>query len=132
MDIDRFTELAGEMADEIPDIFMRELNGGILIVEDVQPGPPDLPDVCTLGEYIYDPDGLGRYIVIYHGSFAELFAGEPDEVWEDELWETILHELQHHLEFLAGIDDLGKEDAELLEEFRRWADGEDTPRGGHS
>lgn len=38
--------------------------------------------------------------------------------WEGEIWETLLHELRHHLEFLAGRDDLVAEDLEYLRRYR--------------
>ena len=77
---------------------------------------------------------LGSFIVFYYGSFVALLEGEPREVWEAEILDTVLHELQHHREALAGRDDLGQQElAELLrdeqEELRR--DKPKEPRGGN-
>ena len=55
--------------------------------------------------------------VLYYGSFLEV-AGEGFD-WEAEVWETLLHELRHHLESLAGRDDLVREDLRRLDAFRR-------------
>jgi hypothetical protein len=75
---------------------------------------PGLKGVWRLGEYL-DPgppsafrgfEGLGRHIALYYGSFLQV-AG-PGFDWEGEVWETLLHELRHHLESLAGRDDSGK------------------------
>ncbi|MEW6425098.1 MAG: metallopeptidase family protein [Bacillota bacterium] len=121
MNIDRFLKLADKMVEKIPAEFLRGLNGGIVVVEEARPDR-EIDGVYILGEYVEDPSGLGCFIVIYHGSFAALFKGEPGHVWEQELRATIFHEIQHHLEALAGVDDLGKEDARILQEFKRWAE----------
>lgn len=120
MNIDRFQELADKLVEKIPGKFLCGLNGGIVVVEETVPDP-EIDGVYTLGEYIDDPYGLGRFVVIYHGSFAALFKGEPRHIWERELWATILHEIQHHLEALAGVDDLGKEDIRMWQELKRQA-----------
>ncbi len=67
-----------------------------------------------MGEYIDDPYGLGNYIVLYYGSFREVLGDAPAEVWEEELWETMLHEIRHHVELRAGVDDLELEDLRQL------------------
>ncbi|MCL6639305.1 MAG: metallopeptidase family protein [Firmicutes bacterium] len=105
---------------DIPEAFLRDLNGGIVVVEEAKPDP-EIDGVYILGEYIEDPFGLGRLIVIYHGSFAALYSREPETVWKEELRATLLHEIQHHLEALAGVDDLDREDARILAEFKNWA-----------
>lgn len=119
--LDEFEEMANRLIDDIPPRLFEGLNGGIIISEDAPQDQPDLPDVYTLGEYFDDPYGLGCYIVLYYGSFQKLFADSPKSLWEEELWETIVHELRHHVEGRAGVDDLDEEDALQLEEFRLWA-----------
>jgi len=111
-DLDEFTELAGRLVDRVPGHFCRDLNGGFLVLPESKPDE----EFYIMGEYVEDPV-MGSYVVLYYGSFAAVLEGEPREVWEDELWETILHELQHHLEALAGVDDLAR--AELAE-LARW------------
>ena len=59
----------------------------------------------------------GRNIAVDYGFFLEV-AGEGFD-WEAEVWETLLHELRHHLESLAGRDDLVQEDLRRLDAFRR-------------
>lgn len=120
--IDEFERLANEFYDLIPERFFDGLNGGMIIHEEAEQRDPDLPDVYVLGEYVEDDYGLGRYIVLYYGSFAALFAEEPRDVWEDELWETMVHEIRHHIESQAGLFDLDLEDEADLAEFRRWAE----------
>ena len=125
----QFRRMANRLVGRIPEVFLKDLNGGIIALEEAEQRDPDLPDVYILGEYVEDPYGLGRQIVLYYGSFRKLFADEPVEVWEKELWETILHEIRHHIESLAGVDDLEIEDMRQLAEFRRWA-AEQGYRGG--
>ncbi|HLT57509.1 MAG TPA: metallopeptidase family protein [Limnochordales bacterium] len=138
----QFRRMANRLYRRIPPEFLKELNGGINILEEAEQRDPDLPDVYIMGEYIEDPYGLGRLIVLYYGSFRQVLGDSPPDVWEAELWETMLHELRHHLESLAGVDDLEMEDIRQLAEFRRWAaahgyqgdEGEEDPqdpaRGG--
>lgn len=116
MEIERFTELADRLMERVPAPLLEGLNGGVAIRRRAMRRNADPAGVYILGEYVTDL--LGCYIVIYWGSFAELFAGEPDDIWEQELWETIRHELRHHVENRAGVTDLDWEDEADLERFR--------------
>ena len=88
---------------------------------------PELAGVFRLGEYM-DPGfpsllgsnpGLGRHVVLYYGSFKVLAQGDPGFDWEEQIWETLVHELRHHLESLSGRDDLIQEDTAFLQRLRR-------------
>jgi hypothetical protein len=69
-------------------------------------------------------------ITLFYGSFVEIAADAPDFDWEAELWETLRHELQHHLEWRAGVDHLGDEDdAQDANDCRRA--GLPFPQGFH-
>ena len=63
-------------------------------------------------------DLLGRYIVLYYGSFAALLAEEDEETWKDELFATVAHEFTHHMEETAGLHALDDQDAEFLRRAR--------------
>lgn len=116
----RWTE---SMVARIPERFLADLHGGVQIDRRPRRRPDDPPGVYLLGEYVVDPY-LGRMIILYYGSFLRVFRGEPAAVVRRELWETILHELRHHLEDLAGVDDLGEEDRRELERlWREYAEG---------
>ncbi len=113
-----FQRTAQEMLDEIPEEFVKGLQGLHVLGE--ARAEPDLIGVYRMGEYL-DPGfdsflggnpGLGRHIALYYGSFAALAKNNSSFDWEAELWETLTHELQHHVESLAG-------DASLIEEDRR-------------
>lgn len=88
---------------------------------------PAHPDVYTLGHcltesYLSDwdgPDTTRSVVVLYWGSFKRLAAMEEEFDWEDELWETLTHELRHHLESLAREDALEGVDYALDETFKR-------------
>ena len=135
VDFDTFADWAEEIVDALPERLLDELTGGIQIDREARRHPGDPPGVYLLGEYITEPH-LGRFIRIYYGSFVRTLRDEPADVWYDELEETILHELQHHIEALAGVDWLGLEDLrqlqELWEEARRGlgpVDGAGQPEG---
>jgi hypothetical protein len=118
MDIDTFHKLLDDLAAEIPADFFRELNGGILLLPEVKGHPLAPGGGYILGEYRVQKPGLGRYIIIYYGSFQKILGEKafPKEV-KTRLWETLLHELRHHLESLAGVQDLQLEDERRLREL---------------
>ncbi|NLG08489.1 MAG: hypothetical protein GX560_04460 [Deinococcales bacterium] len=128
MTFERFRAMVEEMVAEVPDEFLRGLQGvHVLPEERLEEG---YEDVFRLGEYL-DPgpeaflgagEGLGRHIALYHGSFAAIAAAEPGFDWEEEAWETLTHELRHHVESLAGEDFLVQDDELRAESFPRRRD----------
>jgi hypothetical protein len=130
MNFDSFARLAHEAFATIPEEF-REGVDGLTIRPEKVPHPAH-SDVYTLGQCLTEaypsdwagPDTLRSVLVLYHGSFKALAGLDPDFDWEGELWETLTHELRHHLESLANEDDLEGVDYAMEEAFRR-AEGED-------
>jgi hypothetical protein len=118
MDIDRFTVLADRLMDQVPPPVLEGLNGGVSIRRRAMRRPTDPEGVYILGEYITDA-AMGCYVILYYGSFAAIFNGQLEEAWEAQLWETIRHELRHHLEHRAGEHDLDVEDAVQLADMHR-------------
>lgn len=125
MTFEQFTSLIAEMVDEIPAEFLQGL-GGVHVLPEARL-EPDFEDVFRMGEYL-DPgspdflgagEGLGRQVVLYYGSFEAIAEDDPDFDWEDEAWETLTHELRHHVESLAGEDRLVQEDVEDARGFQR-------------
>ena len=116
---DQVGELLDEMAEEFPQEFYQDLNGGVCLLPEAKPDP-DFPEgeMYILGEYCNDM--MGRYINLYYGSFAALAEQEgwTEEDWEDELWETFAHEFTHHVEGLAGERGLEIKDEAFLEKYR--------------
>lgn len=111
------------MVDRIPPPLLEGLNGGITIRRHAHRRPDDPPGVHLLGEYVSD-ESIGCLIILYYGSFRRLFRGEPPELWEAELWETLRHEVRHHVEACAGLYDLDLEDvADLRHLWAEWEAG---------
>ncbi|MFA7460635.1 MAG: metallopeptidase family protein [Trueperaceae bacterium] len=118
-----FERMIEEMVAEIPPEFMQELQGvHVLEHERVE---EEYDDVFRMGEYL-DPgpadflgggEGLGRHVALYYGSFKAIAAYDPEFDWEAEAWETLTHELRHHVESLAGEDFLVQDDVERAKEF---------------
>ena len=120
-----FEKAAEEAYQEIPDEYKNGIDG-LVVSREAQPHP-DLPDIFTLGECVTEdyatdyagPDTTRSVVVLYLGSFRTLATKDPDFDWDGELWETLTHELRHHLESLAGEDDLEGVDYALDETFKR-------------
>lgn len=124
MTYEAFVETAERLWEKIPREYKQGLHG-IHVLEHLKPDP-DEPGLLRLGEY-HDPGypsvlggyaGIGRHIALFYGSFAALAAGNLEFDWEGEIWETLVHELRHHLESLAWRDDLVQEDIQNLRRYR--------------
>ena len=110
-------DILDEIADELPEEFYRELNGGILLLPEARQDPADIENnLYILGEYVHDR--MGRYIIIHYGSFAALFSRQPPEVIREELKDTLLHEFTHHIESLAGVRGLEIKDEQEIARLR--------------
>ena len=112
LSLDEFEALYGHFVDELPERLCRELNGGFLLLPETKKDG----EFYIMGEYVEDPV-MGCAILLYYGSFAGLLGEAPREEWEKELLDTAVHELRHHLESLAGVDDLVREEMAELEAF---------------
>ena len=101
LSFDQVGNLLDEMAEEFPEEFYQDLNGGISLLPETVEDPAG-EDLYIMGEYCNDM--MGRYINLYYGSFAALAQQEDwtEEDWEDELYTTLAHEFTHHVEGLAG------------------------------
>lgn len=104
-----------EIAGEFPEAFFQDLDGGIQLEEKALPDPAFPPgEMYIMGEYVHD--NLGRYILLYYGSFAALLEEDDEETWKDEIFATVAHEFTHHLEENAGLHALDDKDLEFLRE----------------
>ncbi|MEX0691394.1 MAG: hypothetical protein WD043_06095 [Gemmatimonadales bacterium] len=108
------------MAEEIPESYL----DGVLAL-DVSPRTvphASRAEVFTLGECVpVDGEGedLRSRVVLYHGSFRAVAAQDPAFDWRFEAWETLTHELRHHLEWRAHADHLERYDWAAEENFAR-------------
>lgn len=116
------------MAGEVP----REFLEGIaeIVVSPRTVPHPSREDIYTLGECIPLPEGAGgsadeiqSRVVLYHGSFLALSRLADGFDWREEAWETLTHELRHHLEWRARAPALEDLDWAVEQNFARH-DGE--------
>lgn len=115
--IDETREMLEELAAELPEPFFRELNGGISLLPEAKLSPiARAEDLYIMGEYCRSR-ALGRYIVIYYGSFMKLYGHLDRERLLPKLRETLRHEFRHHLESLAGEKGLELEDERQAREY---------------
>jgi hypothetical protein len=123
-----FEAMVRRIAAEVPSEFMQ----GIAEV-DVSPRTvphPERAEIFTLGECIPIPagdaassEGIQSRIVLYYGSFAALSRLQEGFDWREEAWETLSHELRHHLEWRARAPALEAFDRAVEHNFAR-QDGE--------
>lgn len=129
MRFQEFEALAREFYEEIPEVYLEGIDG--LTVRRDAPEHPDHPGVYTLGECLteehvsdYGSSETTRSVIaLYWGSFQALAAKSETFDWEEEMWETLTHELRHHLESLAGDAALEGVDYAADQSFKRF-DGE--------
>jgi hypothetical protein len=108
--IEEMEEILNEVAEGLPEVFYKELNGGILLLPESRMHPKSVgDDLFIMGEY-HRGGSQGRYIVIYYGSFAQVYGHADRSVIKRRLEETLKHEFTHHLESLAGERGLEKQD----------------------
>lgn len=125
MTFDEFESEASRVWEEIPDTYRSGVDG--LVIERKSQAHPSIPDIYTLGECLTEsypsgwegPDTTRSVLVLYYGSFRRLSRLDPDFDWRYEIWETVTHELRHHLESLAAEDALEDVDFAMDENFKR-------------
>src|SRR6266480_780319 len=118
--LDDFRQLVERLVKQVPAAYL----GGVVVEVSPKALPhPRRADVYTLGECIpleWSGNGadLQSRVVLYHGSFAAL-ARLGDFDWRAEAWETLTHELRHHLEWRAHVSRLEAYDWAAEENFKR-------------
>ena len=124
MQFSDFRSLIERLQRDVPPEFL----GGVV---DVQVSPKTVPhpirgDIYTLGECIpleWSGSGsdLQSRVVLYHGSFQALarLSGPGEFDWREEAWETLTHELRHHLEWRANHKALEEYDWAAEQNFAR-------------
>lgn len=125
MDFAEFEHTARRIWKEIPAEYKEGVDA--LVVARAAVTDERYPDVVTLGECITEeypspyggPDTTRSSVVLYYGSFEHIAVQDADFDWEDEIRETITHEIRHHLESLAAEDSLEDLDYAVDQNFRR-------------
>jgi len=94
------------MADELPPDF----RAGIVAIETTAKTVPHpvRSGIYTMGECVPHAFGAGEEsaqlrstVFLHYGSFAALAKDDPSFDWRHEAWETLTHEVRHHLEWRA-------------------------------
>jgi hypothetical protein len=124
MRLSDFEAMIRRLCDEVPAHFFE---GVAEIVVSPRAVPhPERAEVFTLGECVPLPielgsgvEGVQSRIVLYHGSFAALAHMQKEFDWRVEAWETLTHELRHHLEWRARAPDLEDFDWAVEHNFAR-------------
>ncbi|MDD4715113.1 MAG: metallopeptidase family protein [Oscillospiraceae bacterium] len=113
-----------EIADALPAPLYRELNGGVLLLPEAKLHPSSGRRLLyVLGEY-HQEAAMGRYIVLYYGSFQQVCGRLPPAQFRLQLHRVLAHELTHHNESLAGLNDLERKDQQFLAEYLETGENE--------
>jgi Zincin-like metallopeptidase len=128
MRISDFEAMLRRLCTEVPSDFFEGI-AEVVVSPRVVPHP-ERPEIFTLGECVPLPvelgggaEGIQSRIVLYHGSFAALGAIQEQFDWRQEAWDTLTHELRHHLEWRARAPDLEDFDWAVEHNYAR-QDGE--------
>lgn len=114
---EEFEDLLEEVALEIPEEYYKNLNGGVVVDENVHYHEKSTgEDLVVLGEYHYSYS-CGRQVVIYYGSFEKLYGWMNKEQLKEQMRETLTHELLHHWEHQAGEHQLEDQDHRQIAEY---------------
>lgn len=119
-----FETMVRRLSSEVPSDFFEGI--AEVVVSPRAVPDPEREEVFTLGECISLPvelgsgvEGLQSRIVLYYGSFAALAGLQSEFDWRLEAWETLTHELRHHLEWRARAPDLEEYDWAVEYNFAR-------------
>lgn len=124
MRLSDFDSLVRRLASDLPADF---LDGVAEVVVSPKSVPhPTRAGIYTLGECIPLPAPAGERagevqsrIVLYHGSFLKLARLDPEFDWRTEAWDTLTHELRHHVEWRARAPALEAYDRAVEQNFAR-------------
>lgn len=124
MRLSDFESMVRRMSAELPADFL----DGVVEIE-VATGSvphPTRAEIYTRGECVPLPapdggrtDAVQSRIVLYHGSFQALARLDPEFDWREEAWETLTHELRHHVEWRARAPALEAYDDAVEANFAR-------------
>ncbi len=115
MDLGEFTQCVSAILDnDIPPELLEGLNLGVIVSPDLKKSKDGTGGII-MGVYVRN--NMGRQVILYYGSFLYMYENRSDKVWRRKILSTIKHELTHHIEALAGQEDLAWK--ERYEAYRR-------------
>jgi hypothetical protein len=129
-------EAFAERAEEIAEPMLAEIPGERVDVI-VDEGTPAVDEggEPLLGSYLPREAGEGGrvahapLVTVYYRTFRAMWDEDGPYDWQDELTETIEHELEHHVYFLRGDDPMdAQERAQIREEALRIVGRRETTR----
>jgi predicted Zn-dependent protease with MMP-like domain len=108
MELDAFTAYVTQALDEeIPAVLLQGLNLGVIVKANLERSKSE-SQFIIMGLYVQNQ--LGKQIILYYGSFLYFYKDSPSDLWKAKILHTIKHELTHHVEALAGQEDLAKKE----------------------
>jgi hypothetical protein len=122
--IEKMQTMLDEIAAEFPPEFFAELNGGIILLPEAKLHEKGKGGLFILGSYNRG-GSMGRYITIYYGSFMKVYGRLSGDRIREKLRRTVRHEFRHHMESLAGADDLERIDRKYIADYQTGRDYED-------
>jgi hypothetical protein len=120
MQLADFERMVQRMVEEIPADYFEGITGIEVSARAVP--HPTREGVYTMGECIpidVGADSGASRVVLYYGSFHALAGDRAGFDWRAEAWETVTHELRHHLEWKANAQDLENYDWAAEQSFAR-------------
>lgn len=109
--LEEYKRIVSELMDELPDVFFKELSGGVIVSEATPvPDYARANDLYTLGKYLVYA-GV-RQVVMYKGSFDRVYPQADVNQAKDMLRGVLRHEIRHHLESLGKVHDASSLEAE--------------------
>jgi hypothetical protein len=124
MRLSDFEAMVRRLCNEIPGEFFDGI--AEVVVSPRTVAHDEREEVFTLGECENLPlevgsgvEGLQSRIILYHGSFSALASLQKSFDWRGEAWETLTHELRHHLEWRARAPDLEEFDWAVEHNYAR-------------
>ncbi len=124
MRLSDFEAMVRRLSAEVPSDFFEGITEEV--VSKTEEKDNERTELFTKGECITHKvevgsgvEGLQSRIVLYYGSFAALASLQGEFDWRLEAWETLTHELRHHLEWRARAPDLEEFDWAVEHNFAR-------------
>ena len=126
MDFKAFEREARQVFEEIPERYRDGVDG--LTIHRRALRHPRFDGIYTIGECVTEsypsswegPETVRSVVLLYWGSFRALASVNPGFDWSEQIWETLTHELRHHLESLADTDELQGVDYAMEQTFQRY------------
>lgn len=110
-----FADRAMEMADALVARLPEPARAVAVVIED---GTPDVDEggAPLMGGYLPPSDASHGTVSVYYRTFRAMWNEDGPYDWEDELRETIEHELDHHAAFLRGHDEVDDDERAAIRE----------------